>query len=399
MPATLLQQIYSALSEKNRRHIHADQLAAVEDQILARGWIYRIELEELLLETDSRGVYLDWCLLAAYFELPWRQIFKRPRFLSAGDFSHDGLALPDAACLFVRLEEMGFDSYPERLVGPGLRAQKDLTHITDSEWTLLSYPKRRFREQFTACSDRHNDDGEWIPRYWKDARGRRIEFTLIGDQPYLLTVTGPKYRRPRPRIQVTCETCGYTHTKGDPESELSHRSEHARVMRYMTPRPLAEFRARIASRPHPELVTVDSPIWMHREVHQRALQFKRDFQYDFCQWEGTNRTKNPNPQSHAYLFSDHTGQFGESAIVGACAFWREGNHWRLRWVWVCPVMRRMGVLARRWPLFLEQYGDFSIEPPLSDAMQKFIFEHGTQAQKDGLERLQGSASGDQEPTF
>lgn len=78
-------------------------------------------------------------------------------------------------------------------------------------------------------------------------------------------------------------------------------------MRYLVPRHLAVFRARIVSNPNPELVATESPIWMHREVRQRALQFKRDFQYDFCQWEGTVRAKNPNPQSHAYLFSDHTG--------------------------------------------------------------------------------------------
>lgn len=171
----------------------------------------------------------------------------------------------------------------------------------------------------------------------------------------------------------------YSYTKGDPERALSHRSEHARVMRYLVPRHLAVFRARIVSNPNPELVATESPIWMHREVRQRALQFKRDFQDDCCQWEGTVRAKNPNPQSHAYLFSDHTGQFGEGAIVGAYAFWRERNQWRLRWVWVCPNMRRIGVLARRWPLFLEKYGDFSIEIPLSDSMQKFIFKHGTQA--------------------
>ena len=57
---------------------------------------------------------------------------------------------------------MGFDSHPERLVEHGLRAQKDLTHITDSEWTLLSYPKRRLKEEFSARSDGQNDDGEWV---------------------------------------------------------------------------------------------------------------------------------------------------------------------------------------------------------------------------------------------
>jgi hypothetical protein len=271
------------------------------------------------------------------------------------------------------------------LVQYGLRAQKDLTHITDSEWTLLSYSKRRLKEKFSARSDDMNDDGEWVPHIWKDALGRRIEFTLVGQRPHILTVTGPKYRQPAPNLSTTCPTCGCFYTKGDPESALSHRSEHARVMRFMNPRPLAAWRTRLEKHADPELVTAYSPIWMHREVHQRALQFKREFQYDFLQWEGTLETKNPCPESHGYLLADHTDAYGPGAAVGACAFWHEGDKWRLRWVWVCPSMRRSGVLVRRWAEFLKRYGDFEIDTPLSDAMAAFVNKHGTEKQKQYLQ--------------
>lgn len=385
IPFKLLQQIYQALNGKNRYFGDFAQYAPLDDAIIARGWIYSIELEELLLSTDSRLAYLDLDRLTEYLEIPWRRVYKRPRYLSAGAMATNALTLADAACLFVRMEEMGFDSHPERLVEHGLRAQKDLTHVTGSEWTLLSYQKRRLKEEFSAYSDEQNDDGEWTPHNWKDALGRHIEFTLVGKLPHILTVRGPKYRRPEPQVMVTCPDCGWRYTKGDPESAISHRSEHARVMRFMNPRPLAAFQTRLGKNTDPELVIGDSPIWMHREVHQRALQFKHEFQYDFLQWEGSIRKKNLRAESHGYLFADHTDRYGPGAAVGACAFWQEGEKWRMRWIWVCPSMRRSGVLARRWAEFLQRYGDFEIDTPLSDAMAGFVNKHGTAKQKQCLQ--------------
>lgn len=384
IPADLLQQIYDALSERNRRFSVFGQATPVSEEIVARGWIYSSELEDLLLETDSRVDRLPLDQMTDYLELPWRAVFKRPRYFSAGAAAFNALTLADAACLLVRMEEMGFDSHPERLVQHGLYAQKELTHITDSEWTLLSYSKRRLKEEFTARSDARNDDGEWTSRNWKDAQGRRIEFTLVSDQPHLLTVTGPKYRKPKPRVSTTCETCGCTYTKGDPEGVLYHRSEHARVMRFMAPRPLPAFQARLQIHPDPELVVAESPMWMHREVHQRARQFKHELQFDFCQWEGSSKSKNLSPESHGYLFADHTETPGHGVAVGACAFWCEQGNWRLRWVWVCPNMRRSGVLKQRWAQFVSRYGDFEIEAPLSEGMQAFVLKHGTREQKKRL---------------
>lgn len=382
IPAKLLEQIYQALlQKKNRRLGSFAQLEPLEDTIIARGWIYSIELEDLLLATDSRISSVDLHELTEYLELPWRPVYKRPRYLSAGAAPINALTLADAACLLVRLEDMGFDSYPARLVEHGLRAQKELSHVTDSEWTLLSYPKRRLKAEFEARSDAQNDDGEWVPRHWKDAVGRQIEFTLVGNQPHWLTVRGPKYRRPIPQISTTCPDCGYRYTKGDPESTLSHRSEHARVMRFMSPRPLAAFQTRLDRHADPELVIATSPLWMHREVHQRALQFKTEFQYDFLLWEGSFNNKNLYPESHGYLFADHSTQHGPGAAVGACAFWQESDHWRMRWVWVCPSMRHTGVLSRRWSGFLERYGDFVIDTPLSGTMAAFVEKHGTAQQK------------------
>jgi hypothetical protein len=38
-------------------------------------------------------------------------------------------------------------------------------------------------------------------------------------------------------------------------------------------------------------------------------------------------------------------------------------------------------LAKRWAQFLEKYGDFGIDTPLSDAMAAFVNKHGTAKQK------------------
>ena len=59
IPSMLLQQIYQALNGKNRYFGDFAQYTPVDDTIIARGWIYGIELEELLLSTDSRLAYLD----------------------------------------------------------------------------------------------------------------------------------------------------------------------------------------------------------------------------------------------------------------------------------------------------------------------------------------------------
>jgi hypothetical protein len=47
-------------------------------------------------------------------------------------------------------------------------------------------------------------------------------------------------------------------------------------------------------------------------------------------------------------------------------------------------MRRKGVLSHRWQAFLDRYGDFDIEHPLSDAMEAFVRRNGTPQQRSHL---------------
>jgi hypothetical protein len=57
-------------------------------------------------------------------------------------------------------------------------------------------------------------------------------------------------------------------------------------------------------------------------------------------------------------------------------------------------MRRSGVLAKRWDEFLQRYGDFEIDTPLSDAMAAFVNKRGTAKQKQYLQAQPPAESSD-----
>jgi hypothetical protein len=144
-------------------------------------------------------------------------------------------------------------------------------------------------------------------------------------------------------------------------------------MRILTPAPLPEFTSAKLTDVEPELVTSKSPVWKHREIFARAAFFRREFQYDFVQWESS--TGDDDPDVHGFIFADET-----DAIVGACAFrLRDRNgvkRWGLQWVWVCPRAQRTGVLARRWSAFKRRFGVFHVEGPVSRAMESFVVRQG-----------------------
>jgi hypothetical protein len=103
----------------------------------------------------------------------------------------------------------------------------------------------------------------------------------------------------------------------------------------------------------------------HREMYLRAFHFKRELGYDLLNGASTRTTRRRT-----------AGVYGNAAIVGACAFrWREYRDapagWAMQWVWLTPKARRRGILARHWPEFRRRFGDFRLEPPLSEAMEEF----------------------------
>lgn len=378
-PAQLLEGFFSALCQPNRR-TGSQAADSILDNILVDGWTFAWQLEDLLLTTDSRIHRPDIEGLASYFGIPMRYICRKPRFLNAGSMFHEGFAVADAAALLIRLEEVGFDTEPQRLAKGVLPTLPAAGYVTDSELLVMEYARYKDRSHVVLRSDAEDGDGEWKVSKIKDSVGRRLEFTRVGGHAYRLEVRGRKYRSKPERKPATCEYCGYRYTKGDPESALIHRSEHARVRRLLDPAPLPAFAARAPLGLAGERVDALVPKWMHSAVYERASRFRSELRFDFLQWEGSADRKNTEPASCGYLFGDHTGTHPPGTIVGACALWKDERGWRLRWVWVCPKMRRSGVLTSRWPQFLHLYGDFEVEAPLSEEMRGFLTKHGTPGQ-------------------
>lgn len=383
IPAKVLEGFFEALNRPNRR-AERQGGATIVDDILAEGWAFPWQLEDLLLTTDSRIHRPDIEALASYFDIPVRHVCRRPRFLNAGAVFHEGFAAVDAAALLIRLEEVGFDTAPQRLVQGVLPTLSTSRYLTESALLAMEYERFKGRSHIVLQSDVDDGDDEWEVSKIKDATGRQLEFTRVGDRAYRLEVRGPKYRSAPVRKTVTCEYCGYRHTKGDPESALAHRTEHARIRRLHDPTPLPAFATRAPLGIEGERVDASAPKWMHQAVYERAVRIKHELGFDFVQWEGNSKRKNLDPKSCAYLLSDDTGLHPPGTIAGACAFWKDADSWRLRWVWVCPKLRRSGILTRRWTQFLHLYGDFEVEAPLSEEMRAFLMRHGTTVQVAAL---------------
>jgi hypothetical protein len=370
-PASLLTQLADALRAPAAPRPFP---AAQWRRLLPQGWVNRCDLEDLMLAMDGRLWSLPLMDLAEYLGFPARNVCYKPRFATSDGIIHAMLAITDVAGFGIALEQLGFAVDPAAMV-QALAAQVGAAPImTLAEVDIHTYAVLRHRLRRRLTADQR-PDGPPDESTWRGFNGYRYSCLTRGGVVAALTVRGPKYRAPR-RREVTCTVCGYRYTQGDPESVLHHRTEHARVVRLLSPRPTKPMRLRLAQgRAAGERVDVHAPLWLHREVYERAMRFKRDFGYDFAQWHTVNQRSDLDPRWVGFVFADEAG-----AIDGACAFMRVEDGWTLCWVWVRPALRRRGLLAARWPAYLEEFGDFWIEHPLSEAMAGFVARHASPGQ-------------------
>lgn len=116
-----------------------------------------------------------------------------------------------------------------------------------------------------------------------------------------------------------------------------------------------------------------------------ARYFKKEFKYDFIQYEANEHLFSENKYS-GFLFTEMAWDRLEEdgppmfrLFGGGCFRWREyKDHepsWVLDWVWIHPFFRHRGNLHKHWTFMKEQYGDFLVERPLSSDMEKFIAKH------------------------
>lgn len=370
LPAVLLTQLVHALREPLHSSYFPQQLWRT---VLQRGWAYSSDIEDLLLALDGRlyRTRVNIEALAEQVGYVMCPIASRPRFATAEYLLMRAMSARDLAGFCIFLEHCGFSTNPEPMVASLFDEVASLPYMTSSEIDIYNFKKRRHRDRICL---RATEDLNGVPssQAWRGDNGYRFESLRRGDQESMLSVYGSKWRHLE-RVETTCPVCSMAYTKGDPESAMGHRHEHARVTRLLTPRPNRRMRERFELGLDAELVSAGAPLWMQKEMYERAVRFKRDFGYDFIQWPDVGHI---DRSWHGYLFSTRDG-----VIDGACAFNRQDDEWVLGWVWIRPERRRHGLLLARWRDFLQKYGDFWIEHPLSEAMQAFVQKHATPGQR------------------
>lgn len=370
VPARLLTQIIAALRRIPPQGRFPDRLW---DDIQGQGWAYLHQVEDLAQAMDDRTHGLRIGELAHLAGYRIQDLYKRPRFKNSSAFSSQMVEVTDVVGFCIFLEQLGFDIDPGSMVDGLYTEIATKGYLTRAQNDIYCYSTMRHKAKLTLQVT-EPIDAPPVQQAWRGAGGYRYQCLMRGDQVTWLTITGPRWRAPR-LIEMNCSVCGVRYTKGDPESALSHRATHAQALRLLKPRPSKPMRERLQHGTASELVDVNSPMWMHREVASRALRFKQDFGYDFRQWPSVTTRDRLDPRWVGFLFAEANG-----TIDGACGFFCDKGDWRLDWAWVRPDRRRHGLLAARWPQFLAKFGDFWIEHPLSDAMQSFLTKYATEGQ-------------------
>lgn len=145
--------------------------------------------------------------------------------------------------------------------------------------------------------------------------------------------------------------------------------------------------AKIQTPAPPSLIGVNfrSAKNLRRAVYTLARNFRREFEYDFVQYgvDGDDRDETCRAFLWARAETNTTGQ-----AFGGCCFrrrdWEDAEPgYCLTWIWMHPYMRNKGFLTESWPYFKERFGDFTIEPPISHAMEGFLRKQGQKSKMGG----------------
>lgn len=137
-------------------------------------------------------------------------------------------------------------------------------------------------------------------------------------------------------------------------------------------------------------VNSDSNKSTKNALYKMALYFKREFQYDFVQYD---QDENDDKNTKCFIFCDPEYDNKVSAY-GGCVFryraqWENiENHWALQWIWLHPFRRNRGILSAEWGNFQRLFGDnFMVESPLSASMEQFLKAKNCFEQHTDYERL------------
>lgn len=355
------------------------QAAQQFDRLIDDGGIIKSDLESLLeaLDPRLRPHYAgDSERLLHVFGLSWRELCFRPtgrRYTSCSQM----LTAADVVLLLSGLERCGFATDANQLAKAIIPAIKKKVLIDQSElrtlWfraerrskTLVTIVPKSALRQAPLLDERVLPSGHKVHLFGApDGLLQRLEFFAPGRRKPRSPHSQPSNSRPALK---TCSVCGIEYVSGLPKERHRHRKHHLEYVSCSDPQPHAKLRE---LGPLPRLilrVDSESPAWMRREMHLRARMLKDEFDYGLM-WQSPNLPA--DTLSVGFLMVDDA-----SRILGAYAFRPTeagGTAWILKWVWIAPPFRRLGLLSAVWPRLRQEFGSFKLEKPLSDAMKWFL---------------------------
>ena len=132
----------------------------------------------------------------------------------------------------------------------------------------------------------------------------------------------------------------------------------------------------------PTLVLPSAAKRLRAAVHASAVAFRREMHFDFVQFPTADDETDRAWEAWLWPASDAHYATVRPLAIGACCFrrlrWDHRPHpvWTMTWAWLHPFARRRGLLSDAWDTFVDRYGDFILEPPLSEAMEGFAAHRG-----------------------
>ena len=371
-PAELEAMVKSLQSPS--RGSKASTLESLFTKAVENGFANHSNIEDIFHFSDNRidtirSISVErWCEI---FSIPMRDYCPRPRRNQSSVYLSRGVSAEDLADLLINMEQIGYVIDPLSLVNKLSPKLGERAFVTEAGLNILCYEKTRHKTPPILFMVEPDERGQGrCEEKFKTTTGYKIEVIWNNDaKPIQLTIKAPKYRsRPAPKL-TECEVCGQKWYHGDPDSSAAHRKEHKIHLKYLDPKPNPRFSKKNQAQGGLFHIIANSPQWMHREIYLRALAFKREFKYDFVQWDSPKGETDPNVRGYLFINS-------ENIAVGACAFrWRECDgqtFWGLQWVWVTPKYRRTSVLSKHWRTLRQLHGNFYVEGPVSDAMVAFV---------------------------
>lgn len=358
------------------------RLSPYETKMLRDHGVTITDLGDYALLTEGRNYgrvehYIEW--LAEQADIPARSLLCRPKHIGDDTFGFFGFQVADAVGLLIYMEQLGIMVSAALLVEELLPGLEKRALLTETEHSILTYKFWTGRRLISVRSTVKRVPGANSVETFRSPTGYRYKMVRQGGLALYLEVKGPKHRELK-HESIVCDYCGLSYLSNTRADTRMHRQVHRRAAQLLDPIPNSRFAKRLSLTDQPITVDSKAPMWMQKEVYRRAVKFKREFRYDFVQWAGDD--VNPVKSGwHGYLFPAGS----DGTIAGACAFSNEhpgpgGVEWTLAWVWIAPKYRGKGLLTAHWPWFVELYGNFFIEPPLSEAMQGFVRSYGTESQ-------------------